>query len=163
MDPITVTVVTILGKYALDKGVELGKAVGPKALDTAKEMFGMVLERVRKVDPRGEVIAEEFEADPETYEKPLAKKVEAVVEDYPDFAAELKARLEEYKEATREYAAQTGQSYEALLEGSGAIAQGPGATAAGAGGLAIGGSVGGSVSTGSGSVSGDFHNHNEDD
>ena len=160
MDPITLTVVTILGKYALDKGVELGKAVGPKALDTAKEMFGMVLERVRKVDPR---TADKFPDNPEGYQAPMKDVLQEAVEADPDFAAELKARLEEYKEATREYAAQTGQSYEALLEGSGAIAQGAGATAAGAGGVAIGGSVGGSVSTGSGSVSGDFHNHNEDD
>jgi len=160
MDPITISVVTILGRYALDKGVELGKAVGPQALDTAKEMFGMVLERLRQ-NPRSEVIADEFEADPETYEKPLAKKVEAEMKAAPDFAQELKALFEDYKEAAREHAAASGKSYSATLEGSGAIAQGEGAVAAGERGVAVGGSVGGGISTGSGNVTGDPHDEED--
>jgi uncharacterized membrane protein YgcG len=154
MDPITVSVVTILGKYALDKGAELGKAVGPEALDTAREMFGMVLERVRE-KPRGEFVADEFESDPETYEKPMAKKVEAVIETDPDFAAELKALVEDYDEAVQAHAAAKGTSYDAILKGSGALAQGKGAVAASGGSVAVGGSVGGSISTGSGGASGD--------
>jgi hypothetical protein len=52
MDPLTVSVVTLLGKYALDKGAALGKAVGPQALETARSMFGMVVAKVRQTDPR---------------------------------------------------------------------------------------------------------------
>ena len=136
MDPITISVVTILGKYALDKGVELGKAVGPKALDTAKEMFGMVLARVRQ-EPRGEVIADEFEEDPETYEKPLAKKVEAATDNDADFAKELQVLYERFQSRAKAHAKQTGTPYSAHLEGSGAIAQGENAMAGGEGSTVI--------------------------
>jgi len=130
MDPITVSVVTILGKYALDKGTELGKAVGPKALDTAKEMFGMVLERVRREAPR---TARKFPEDPEGYKAPMMDVLQETREADPDFAAELRAMLEAYEERAQEHAAASGRSYQAALEGDGAIAQGEGATAAGKG------------------------------
>ncbi len=148
MDPITISVVTILGKYALDKGGELGKAVGPKALDTVKEMFGMVLARVRQ-EPRGAVIADEFEEDPETYEKPLAKKVEAAADDDADFARELQALHERFQAQVKAHTEQTGTTYNAHLEGSGAIAQGKEAAAAGERGVAISGNAdGGTIITG---------------
>jgi hypothetical protein len=54
-----------------------------------------------------------------------------------------------------------GAKYQADLKGSGAIAQGKGATAAGERGIAVSGSVGGSISTGSGNITGDLHD--EDD
>jgi hypothetical protein len=136
MDPITISVVTILGKYALDKDVELGKAVGPKALDTVKEMFGMVLARVRQ-ELRGEVIADEFEENPETYEKPLAKKVEAAADDDADFARELQALYERFQAQVKAHTGQTGTTYSAQLEGSGAIAQGNNAMAGGEGSTVI--------------------------
>jgi hypothetical protein len=136
MDPITISVVTILGKYALDKGVELGKAVGPKALDTVKEMFGMVLARVRQ-EPHGEVIADEFEEDPETYEKPLAKKVEAAADDDTDFAQQLKALYERFQAQFKTHMGKTGETYSAYLEGDGAIAQGANAIAGGKGAIVI--------------------------
>jgi hypothetical protein len=158
MDPITVSVVTILGRYALDKGTELGKAVGPKALDTAKEMFEMVLERVRKVDPR---TADKFPENPEGYQVPMKDVLQETVESDPDFAAELRALVEDYEEAAKAHAAASGTSYSATLQGSGAIAQGEGATAASGGSVAVGGNVGGNVSTGSGSASRDPHE--EDD
>ena len=60
MEPLTATIIVVLGKYALDKGLELGKEVGPKALETAKEMFTTVLDRLRK-DPTGKVVADQYE------------------------------------------------------------------------------------------------------
>ncbi len=42
----------ILGKYALDKGAELAQEVGPKALDTAREMFIATLDYLLNV-PNG--------------------------------------------------------------------------------------------------------------
>ncbi|MEA3309411.1 MAG: hypothetical protein U9Q70_07860, partial [Chloroflexota bacterium] len=118
-----------------------------KALDTVKEMFGMVLARVRQ-EPRSAVIADEFEEDPATYEKPLAKKIEAAADNDADFAQELQVLYERFQAQLEEHTGQTGTTYSAHLEGSGAIAQGEGSTAAGAGGVAIGGSVGGDVVTG---------------
>ena len=147
MDPITISIVTVLGKYALDKAGELGKEVGPKALETAREMFGMVLERLRR-DPKGEVIAGEFEQDPETYQKPVEKGLAEATQADPDFGAQLKALLTQYEEAAKEHAAATGTSYQATLSGSGAIAQGTGAVAAGAGGVAVGGDVEGGIHVG---------------
>jgi hypothetical protein len=146
MDPITSSVVIVLGKYALDKGAELGKEVGPKALKTVKEMFTLVLDRVRR-DPKGQVIAGEFEQDPETYQKPVEKALDAELEADPDFAAQLKNMLAEYEKAAKAHAAATGVSY-AELHGDGALAQGTRAAAASSGGTAISGDVGGDVRLG---------------
>ena len=153
MDPIITPIVIILGKYALDRGVELAKEVGPAALEKAKEMFGMVLERVGRKKPE---TAAEFPQDPETYQRPLEKGLDAEVAADAEYAARLKALLAEYEQAAQAHAAASGTTYRAELKGSGAIAQGPGAVAAGAGGVAVGGSVRGStVITGHGNVVGD--------
>jgi hypothetical protein len=143
MDPIITPIVLILGKYALDKGVELGKEVGPKALETAREMFGLTLDHLRK-NPKGEVIASEFEKDPDTYQKPMEKVLAETAQADPDFVAQLKDLLAKYEEAAKEHAAATGTTYQATLKGSGAIAQG-GSVAAGAGGVAVGGDVKGGI------------------
>jgi hypothetical protein len=136
MDPITVAVVTVLGKYALDKGAKLAIEIGPQALETVKEMFGMVLARVRE-EPRGEVIAEEFEADPETYEKPLARKVEAATAADAAFARDLRSLYETFAAQAQAHAAQTGTTYSAHLVGDGAIAEGDNAMAGGKGATVI--------------------------
>jgi len=142
MDPITISIVTILGKYALDKASELGKEVGPTALEAAKEMFGMVLERAKKVDPR---TAQKYPENPEGYKAPLADVLDEAVQADADLAAKLKALLAQYEEAAKEHAAATGASYQATVTGSGAIAHGAGAVAAGAGGVAVGGDVEGGI------------------
>jgi len=145
MDPIVTPIAIILGKYALDKGLELGKEVGPTALEKAKEMFGMVLERVGHKKPE---TAAEFPDDPEAYQKPLEKALDAELSTDQDFKAQLQALLAQFEEAATAHAAATGTTYEAKLEGSGAVAQGPGAVAAGAGGVAIGGDAHGPILTG---------------
>lgn len=138
-DPIAAAIVTILGKYVVDKGVELAKEVGPKAVAKAADLAKAAFARLRK-EPKGEVVADGFEEDPETYQKPLEKELEAAVQADPDFAAELKALLAGYEEAAG--------SYKASLTGSGAIAQGPGAKAVGEGGVIAEGDVAGSIVTG---------------
>jgi len=145
MDPLITPIVVILGKYALDKGLELGKEIGPTALETAKEMFTTVLDRLRK-GPKGD-IAEGFKEDPETYEKPVEKELAKEVEADPAFAAQLQALLEQYEEAAKGYAESTGRVYQATVSGSGAVAQDHG-VAAGAGGVAVRGDVHGGVRIG---------------
>jgi rhamnose utilization protein RhaD (predicted bifunctional aldolase and dehydrogenase) len=144
MDPMITPIVIILGKYALDKGAELAKEVGPKALETAKEMFQTVLERVGQKKPE---TAAEFPNDPETYQKPLEKALEAETQADPDLAAQLKALLQEYEKAAQAHAAVTSQTYQATVSGSGAVAQDH-SVAAGEGGLAIKGDVHGGITVG---------------
>jgi tRNA(Ser,Leu) C12 N-acetylase TAN1 len=147
MDPITTSVAVVLGKYALDKGVELGKEVGPKALETAKEMVGTVLARIRR-EPDGEFVARNYEQSPEVYQKPMEQALDAEVKTDPSFAEQLQALLSQYDEASKEFAVETGRTYQATVTGSGAAAVGDGAVAAGEGGIAVGGSVEGGISIG---------------
>ena len=123
-DLITASVMIVLGKYALDKGAELAKEAGPAAAEKAGELFKTVLNRLRR-QPAGEVVAEEFKKDPETYEKPVAKKLETAVQADSDFAAQLQQLLDEFEEAAQQHAAATGTTY-VSLSGSGAVATGSG-------------------------------------
>ena len=145
MEPLTASIIVILGKYALDKGVELGKEVGPKALDTAKEMFSAVLDRLRQ-NPTGQVLADGFEEDPETYQKPVEKEMEKEIEADAGFKAQLEALLKQYQQAAQEHAAATGRTYQITQTGSGGQAVDH-STAAGAGGIAVGGDIRGGVHT----------------
>ena len=148
MDPLTASISIILGKYALDKGADLVKEVGPTALENAKEIVVAALDRLRRI-PADKVIADEYEKDPETYQKPLEKKLEAVMQADPAFAAKLKSLFEAYEAAAQEYAAAEGRTYQATITGAGSLAQGEGATAATATGGSIAvGSVGGNVTVG---------------
>ncbi|HID53971.1 MAG TPA: hypothetical protein EYP41_18280 [Anaerolineae bacterium] len=151
LDPITTGIVVVLGKYALDKGAELGAEVGPKALDTAKEMVSSALNYLRR-EPKSEVIVAEYEEDPETYAKPLEKKLDIAIQTDPALKAELEALLLKFDEEAETYAAAQGTTYTAVLKGSGAIAQGKGATAVGERGVNVGGNAGGPIITGSGNV-----------
>ena len=148
MDPLVAPIVVILDKYGMDKGVELGKEVGPKALDTAREMFTTALDYLRG-DPKRAVIVEEFEEDPETYEKPVEKQLAEAIEKDPEFKAKLESLLAQFEEAAGAHGVEPGTLYHAELHGDGAIAQGPGAAAVGARGVNVGGSVqGGTIVTG---------------
>lgn len=151
LDPITTGIIVVLGKYALDKGAELGKEVGPKALDTAKDIFTIVLDRLRR-NPKGELVANEYETDPETYEKPLEKELEKAVAEDDEFKTKLASLLKQYDEAATAHAIATGTTYTAILKGSGATAQGEGATAVGERGVNVGGGVQGPIITGSGNI-----------
>ena len=145
-DPITAAVVTILGKYVIDKGVGLAKEVGPAAVAKAADLAKAAFARLRR-EPKGQVLADGFEEDPETYQKPLEKELEAAVQADPGFAAELRALLDGYEEAAG--------GYRATLTGSGAIVQGPGARAVGERGVMVEGDVAGNIVTGDSSVGGD--------
>ena len=132
------------GKYALDKGLELGKEVGPQALETAAMMLKMVLDRIAKKRPE---TAAEFPGHPQTYEKPLQQALEAELLDQA-FAAKLSELLARYERAATLHAASSGVSYHAELRGGGAVAQGPAAAAAGEDGVAVSGDVHGGIHMG---------------
>ncbi len=141
-------IVVILGQQALDKGHELSRQVGPKANEIAGELFTTALDHLRQ-SPKGSVIADGFEQDAATYQKPAEKELaQAIVAD-AGFAARLKTLLAQYGQAVQEHRAATGSGYQATIRGTGSVAQGPGASAVTAtdGGIAIG-SVGGDVHLG---------------
>lgn len=144
MEPWITPIVIILGKYALDKGAELGKEVGPKALDTAREMFGMILERIGRTKPE---TAQEFPADPDTYRKPLEKALAEAAAADPAFADRLRALLAEYEGAAREHGAPAG-GVRVEVRDDGVAAVGDGAVAGGV--VAVGGDVTGSIVAGRG-------------
>lgn len=148
-DPLTATIIIVLGKYALDKGAQLAKEVGPAAVEKAAEMFKLALDKLRG-DPKGEVLADGFEEDPATYEKPVEKKLDEAIQQDAAFKAKLAALLDQYKAVSIVQSGNT--TYQANLTGSGAIAQGPGSTAVGERGVLVGGNVGGPIVTGSGNV-----------
>jgi hypothetical protein len=144
MNPLTLSIVVILGKYALDKGLELGQEVGPQALDAAAKMFKLVLERIGKKKPE---TAAEFPKDPETYEKPLQQALDKELDDEA-FAAQLRELLARYERAATLHATSAGTSYHAEARDGGVVAQGTGAAAAGEGGLAVSGDVQGGIQIG---------------
>jgi hypothetical protein len=135
----------ILSQYAHDRGVELAKEAGPAASELAGRLFAAVLERLRQ-EPRGQTVSEEFERDPETYERPMQKQIQAAISADAEFAAQLRQLVNRYEQAAAAHAASTGSR--ASLQGGGAIAQGPGATAVGSRGVSIGGSNTGTIITG---------------
>jgi len=149
LDPITITtgIAVVLGKYALDKGAELGKEVGPKALETAKEMFVAALEKLRRT-PDGTFVAGKYEEKPEAYEGAMEDELGKVVAEDAAFKSQMETLLKQYDTQAADHAAITGTTYHAVLTGDGAIAQGDGATAVGAGGVIIDGDVSGTIVTG---------------
>ena len=96
MDPLTASVVIILGKYAIDKGASLAKEAGPKAVELAGQLFVTVMSRLRESE-KTKRYADDYEADPETFEKPVAKALDAEVQADPGFAAKLRDLLSRYE------------------------------------------------------------------
>lgn len=145
MEPVFTAVISILGKYAMDKGSELVKAVGDKAIDKAKELYKFVLDRLRK-EPAGEVVVAEYKKEPEVYEKPLELKLTQALEADPGFAQRLRELLEQFDQAAKAHSDAAGVKYQSIISGTGSTAHGTGSVAATAtkGGIAIG-KVGGDV------------------
>lgn len=121
IDPLTASVMIVLGKYAIDKGGELVEEYGPAVAAKAGELFKTAVDYLRR-RPQSETIATEFEQDPETYQKPMEKKLAEAVQADAAFAAQLEGLLEAYKAAV----SAAGTHIIANLEGSGAISQGSG-------------------------------------
>ena len=137
IDPLTMVVVDILGKYVVDKGATLVKEAGQSAIQAAAQLFEKVMARL-KADPADARIAERFEQNPEGYRTPLAEAIAEKVKSDPDFATQLTALLEDYKRASNAVDASS------IKVGSGAVAM-QGGVAAGEGGAAVSGDIQGGI------------------
>lgn len=98
MEPLTAAIMTVLGKYAIDKGAGLIKEAGRAAADVAGKLFAKVMERL-KADPGEAKNAERYEKDPETFEAPVAAAVDDQIKADPNFAQELQQLVEQFKQA----------------------------------------------------------------
>ncbi len=98
MDPLTTAIMTVLGKFAVDKGAGIAKEVGEAAAKAAGQLFDKVMGKL-KDDQRFSWLTDLFEKDPKTYEAPVAKAVEEQVKTDSNFAAELDKLVEQFKQA----------------------------------------------------------------
>jgi len=138
IDPLTMLVVDVLGKYVIDEGATLLKEAGQSAVQAAAKLFEQVMNRL-KADPAEAKNAERFEQNPEAYQAPMADALAEKVENDPDFAGLLAKLLEDYKKAVQAV------DRSSIKVGSGAVAM-QGGVAAGEGGVAVTGNVDGGIS-----------------
>ena len=145
---IATTVVAFLSPYLAEGGKAAAKKVGEKLVAAIERRF--------KGRSSAEEALEDVKNDPqdEDFQAALRVQLKKAMKKDETFAAELAELLDEAK-------TEAPVIYQAAVYGSGAIAQGTGAAAAGEGGIAVSGNVGGSISTGSGSISRDHHDEND--
>jgi hypothetical protein len=145
---IATTVVAFLSPYLAEGGKAAAKKVGEKLVAAIERRF--------KGKSSAQEALEDMKSDPqdEDFQAVLRVQLKKAMKKDETFAAELAELLEEAEAAAP-------ATYRATVYGSGAIAQGEGTAAAGEGGIAVSGKVGGSVSTGSGNVTGDPHNESD--
>jgi hypothetical protein len=136
IEPLTMLVVDILGKYAIDKGATLLKEAGQAAAQAASQLCEYVLTRL-KVDPADAKNTEHFEKNPEGYKTPVTDAITEKMKSDPDFAAQLSALLQQYQKAVS-------SNESAIKATSGAVAT-QGGIAAGVGGVAVAGNVAGGI------------------
>lgn len=136
IDPLTMLVVDVLGKYVIDKGATLLKEAGQASAQVASQLCELVLTRL-KSDPADAKNATRFEENPEGYRAPVVDAISEKAKSDPDFAAQLSALVQEYQKAASLNAA-------AINVTSGVVAT-QGGIAAGEGGVAIAGNVQGGI------------------
>jgi len=137
IEPLTMLVVDVLGRYVIDKGATLVKEAGQSAAQAAAQLFEQVMTRL-KADPAEAKNAERFEQNPEDYRTPIGEAIAEKVKSDPDFAAQLAALLEDYKKASNVVDASS------IKVGSGAVAM-KSSVAAGEGGVAVSGDIQGGI------------------
>lgn len=116
MDPITVGIVVVLGKYAIDKGAEIAPVIGKQALDVAERLFRFVVDRLSSKGREEEVIAKGFEKDPDVFEKPFAKILDEEMQSDAAFAAEVRRLVNEYNSSVE--ARKASDEYKIHISGS---------------------------------------------
>lgn len=147
MDVITASVISILGKYALDKGAELAKEAGPAAKEAAEKLFDKIIGYFRD-KPETQAIANGYENNPTGYEVPMQDQVDTAVQQDADLKAELEKLIAQYKKEKEAFqAAQPGSTQVSVSEGGTAVV-GSGNTVVGERGVYVKGSVKGGITTG---------------
>ena len=96
MDPATIATaaITVLAPYVKDAARELVKTVGELAVEKAKGLLSWLKERLAG-DPAAAKDLSRFETDPDKFEAGLQSTLEEKAQAEPDFAAELKKRIDE--------------------------------------------------------------------
>ena len=136
LEPLTMLVVDILGKYAIDKGTTLLKEASQAAAQAASQLCEYVLTRL-KADPAEAKNTEHFEKNPEGYKTPITDAIAAKMKSDPDFATQLSDLLQQYQKAV--------SSNESAINAASGIVATQGGIAAGVGGVAIAGNVAGGI------------------
>ena len=144
MDPLAAAISTILGKYAIDKGATLLKEAGNAAADKAAELFQKVMDRL-KADPSEAKNAQRFEENPEGYRTVIADAVKDKLATDPNFAAEVKALVEQFTQVAGPAGASILNLGSGAIATQGGVAAGQGGAAAGPGGIAVVGTLSGSA------------------
>lgn len=147
MDPLTVSVVTIISKYAIDAGLTLAKEVGPPAKDTAEKLCTLVLQHLRhKLE--GKAIADGFENNPDGYRAPVQDLVESAIQADALFKEQLNRLVNQFEAEKHNISA----NIQINIGDGGAVATGDKATTMGQGGVIVEGDVQGPIYTGSRNV-----------
>ena len=110
MDPLTIAVTTILGKYAIDKGAALIKEAGQAAANVAGKLFQKVIDRL-KADPAESKNADRFVQDPIKHQQLIGEVIDEKIKADPQFAAELQALVEEFKQTGGQVTVNIGGDY----------------------------------------------------
>ena len=107
MDPLTRQIVDVLTRYAIDKGATLAKEAGQAAVDVAARLFHKALDRLKQ-NPAEAKNTQRFENNPTGYAAPIADALDEAQKADPDFAAELRALLSEYRQVAAVNVTHTG-------------------------------------------------------
>lgn len=105
MDPTVAAVIAIIGKYSIDKGVELLKEAGPKAVEVAEKLLQKVADSLRK-NPGDIQNLERFKEKPDVYQAPVADAISEQMKDTA-FASEIEDLLKQYRSATKNDVSET--------------------------------------------------------
>lgn len=96
MDPATLATaaLTILTPFAKDIAKDLVKTVGETAVEKAKGLMTWLKQKLVGDESASKDLSR-FEADPDKFEPSLEATIKEKVEQDPEFAAELKKRIDE--------------------------------------------------------------------
>ena len=136
-EPLILLVVDVLGKYIVDHGVTLMKEAGQAAVQAASQLYEFVLEQL-KADPADARNAERFEENPQGYKTPIADAIVEKTKADPEFASQLSALLDAYRDASR-------LSAEMMINAASGVVATQNGIAAGAGGVVVDGNVRGGI------------------